>query len=429
MRAQKNPAESQNNNQPSRTGHSWMRSLVFKGFRGLTKGRLRVSEDNQVWDFGSPADPLQADLRIHHPACYGDIVFGGSVGAAEAYMRGDWSSGNLTSLMQLMAANMPVVGKLESGLAALAQPLRLGIHYLRRNTRQGSRKNIAAHYDLSNAFFKGMLDRRMMYSCAFFPNSTTTLDDASTLKLDRICQKLKLQPSDHLLEIGTGWGGMALFGAKHYGCKVTTTTISKEQHAYAKRAIKEAGLSQQITLLMSDYRDLEGHYDKLVSIEMIEAVGHQFLTSYFQTCSRLLKPEGTMLIQAITIPDVRYASALREVDFIKKFIFPGSFIPSIGAMVKASSTSTDLQLNHLEDQTPHYAMTLAKWRENFQKNLHDLPEHLNNTTFKRMWDFYLAYCEGGFRERVIGSAQLMFSKPHSHFQTPLITFDSMGSLP
>lgn len=403
---------------------SWYQKLVHKGFASIKKGFLEVSDGSGKQSFGNPDSPLRAGLQVHRPSCYGDIVFGGSVGAAEAYMRGDWSSPNLTNLIEVMAANMPVVGKLEAGFASLIQPLRRGIHRLRKNTKAGSRKNIAAHYDLSNEFFKLMLDPTMMYSCAFFEMDSTPLHQASLEKLDRICRKLDLGPQDRVVEIGTGWGGFAIYAAKTFGCHVTTTTISKQQHAHAQEMIAHAGLEDRITLLFEDYRDLEGRFDKLVSIEMVEAVGHHFLPTYLKTCAKLLKPNGTMLIQAITIPDDRYHAALKEVDFIKKFIFPGSFIPSVGALSGAAAKHTDLRLSHLEDQTHHYALTIARWHENFRNAIHKLPDHLNNQAFKNMWHFYLAYCEGGFRQRVIGSAQLMFSKPDSLLQTPLIRYNA-----
>ena len=399
------------------------RSLVLKGFENIQSGRLKLVEGDTWTVYGNPKSTLVGEIHIHHPSVFGDILFGGGVGAAEAFMRGDWSSPDLTALIQVMARNMRVVSGLEKGLATAIQPLRRGIHFLRRNTRKGSRKNIAAHYDLSNEFFALMLDQRMMYSCAFFPPGEQDLGRASTLKLDRICRKLDLQPNDHLVEIGTGWGGFAIYAAKHFGCKVTTTTISRQQYEYAQQAIREAGLEDKINLLFSDYRDLTGKYDKLVSIEMIEAVGHQFLPAYFETCSKLLKPEGRMVLQVITIPDDRYEAALKEVDFIKRYIFPGSFIPSIAAMLKASSQRTNLRLTHLEDQTDHYAITLAKWRDNFLAKLDQLPAELDTPEFIRKWRYYLAYCEGGFRERVIGSAQLIFSKPLDPNPTPLITFE------
>lgn len=402
---------------------SFWRRLVLKGFKDIRKGQLRLVEGNSVTTFGEQESDLVGEIQIQDPSCFGDILFGGGVGAAEAFMRGEWQSPDLTALIQVMARNMRVVGGLESGLAAAIQPLRRGIHYLRRNTRKGSRKNIAAHYDLSNDFFALMLDQSMMYSCAFFPSADTSLEQASVEKLDRICRKLDVKPQDHLVEIGTGWGGFAIYAAKHFGCRVTTTTISQQQFDYAKKAIEAEGLQDRVALLFCDYRDLQGTYDKLVSIEMIEAVGHQFLPTYFETCSRLLKPDGRMLLQVITIPDDRYHAALKEVDFIKRYIFPGSFIPSIAAMMKASAKRTHLRLTHLEDQTAHYVTTLSRWRDNFLAHLDQLPAALNTPEFIRKWRYYLAYCEGGFRERVIGSAQLMFSKPLDQAPTPLITFE------
>ena len=284
-------------------------------------------------------------------------------------------------------------------------------HALRRNTRTGSRRNIAAHYDLGNDFFRLFLSEDLMYSSALYAGADDTLEAASTRKLDRICEKLQLSPGDHVVEIGTGWGGFALHAARTRGCRVTTTTISREQHALASQRIAEAGLQERVTVLLSDYRDLQGQYDKLVSIEMVEAIGAHYMQAYFATLGRLLKPDGLGLVQAITIEDHRYAQALRSVDFIKRHIFPGSFIPSIAALLDAKSRSTDLALVHLEDFGPSYARTLHDWRERFTANREQARAQGYDERFLRMWAFYLAYCEGGFLERSIGVAHLLLAKP------------------
>jgi cyclopropane-fatty-acyl-phospholipid synthase len=284
---------------------------------------------------------------------------------------------------------------------------------MNRNNRTGSRRNIAAHYDLGNEFFRLMLDETLMYSSAVFERPDMTLAEAQRARLDRICRKLALGPRDHVLEIGTGWGGFALHAATHYGCRVTTTTISREQYALAQERIAQAGLSDRVTVLLEDYRDLRGEYDKLVSIEMIEAVGHEYYETFFTRCSALLKPDGLMLLQAITIADQRYEAARKSVDFIQRYIFPGSCIPSVSVMAQAVARATDMRLMHLEDIGPHYATTLRHWRERLYANADalrqlDLPEE-----FLHMWEFYLCYCEGGFAERALGDVQLLLAKPQN----------------
>ena len=290
------------------------------------------------------------------------------------------------------------------------------MHSFNANTRDGSRKNISAHYDLGNEFFELFLDPTMMYSAAMYPGKEATLEQAAVHKLDRMCQKLELGPGDHLLEIGTGWGGMAIHAAKHYGCHVTTTTISKEQFDYAKARVEAEGLSDQITLLLEDYRDLSGQYDKLVSIEMIEAVGHEYYDSYFSKCSELLKPEGLMAIQAITIADQRYDYARKSVDFIQRYIFPGGCLPSNAIIADKVANKTDMQIVNIEDITEHYADTLQDWRQRFFDQLEAVRKQGFDDVFCRMWDFYLAYCEGGFRERAISTGQFVMAKPSYRFQ-------------
>ncbi|MEO7727774.1 MAG: cyclopropane-fatty-acyl-phospholipid synthase family protein, partial [Burkholderiales bacterium] len=351
--------------------------------------------------------------RVHDPRFYSEVAFAGSIGAGEAYMQGYWSVDDLTALMRILLQNCAVMDGLETGLARFIAPLQKALHWTARNTHSGSRRNIAAHYDLGNDFFRTFLDPTMMYSSAVFERPEMTLEQASVAKLDRICRRLQLKPDDHVIEIGTGWGGFALHAAGRYGCRVTTTTISGEQHDLARERFAAAGLAGRITLLKEDYRNLGGTYDKLVSIEMIEAVGHQYYDTYFRKCSDLLKPDGAMLLQAITIADQRYAAARDSVDFIKRHIFPGSCIPSVAAITDAIARVTDLRLVHLDDIGPDYAVTLARWRENLFANL-DRVRGLGYTDeFVRMWEFYLCYCEAGFEERVIGDAQFLFVKPRA----------------
>lgn len=394
------------------------KKVLFRVLGDLQEGLLQIHEAGEIYEFGMVAeDGLRAEIIVQAPGMYADVLFGGSIGAAESYMRGDWETTDLTAVVRVLCRNLQVLDGMDSGWASLTKPFAKMIHAMRRNTRDGSKRNIAAHYDLSNQFFAAWLDAEMMYSAAVFPKADADLDQAAIYKLDRICRKLDLQVDDHVLEIGTGWGGFAVYAAKHYGCRVTTTTISKAQFDKARERIERAGLGDRITLLLLDYRDLQPldgkGFDKLVSIEMIEAVGHDFLQTYAQQCARLLKEDGAALIQAITIPDDRYRTALREVDFIKRYIFPGSFIPSVSAIL-GTLPHTDLRLAHFEDLTPHYAETLKHWHHKYRGSLANPATAQFDQRFQKMWSFYLSYCEGGFWERVIGSAQFLFHKPKYH---------------
>ena len=350
-------------------------------------------------------------LEVHDPRFYRALAFGGALGAAQAYMRGWWSCGDLPALCRLAAANMEWMRRGERGWARLAAPARNLGHALRRNTRRGSRRNIADHYDLGNDFFRLFLDEEMNYSSAVFPRPHSSLEEASRFKVDRICGKLALGPEDHLLEIGTGWGGFALHAAREYGCRVTTATISRPQRDLARRRAREAGLEGRVEVLLADYRDLRGEYDKLVSIEMIEAVGHHYLDTYFGCCARLLKPEGLMLLQAIVIADRAYERARRSVDFIKACIFPGSCIPSVAAIGHSLAAATDMRLVHLEDIGPHYARTLRAWRARFREAGEQVRQLGFDEEFIRMWDFYFCYCIGGFEAGYISDAQMLLARP------------------
>jgi cyclopropane-fatty-acyl-phospholipid synthase len=390
------------------------RRKMHASLAALEGCELTVVEGDASRVFGKPLageEPIRATITVRDADMYRAMALNGSVGAAEAYMAGEWECSDLTALVRMFVRNRDLLDRLEGGLARIGGALLRAWHSRRRNSRGGSRRNIAEHYDLGNDLFGLFLDESMMYSSAIFRDAGETLEVAQWRKLDRICRKLALSPSDHLVEIGTGWGGMALHAAKHHGCRVTTTTISKEQHALAVERIAAAGLSDRVTVLLEDYRDLTGRYDKLVSIEMIEAIGHQFQDTYFAKVSSLLAPHGLGLIQAITIEDHRYERALRNVDFIQRFIFPGSFIPSVASMTAAMARSTDLKLFHLEDIGPSYAITLRQWRERFDAKLDRVRELGYPERFIRMWHFYLAYCEGGFLERSIGDVQLLLAKP------------------
>lgn len=392
------------------------RGLVHRSLQRIEVGRLTIQDPWGTRSFGHAKENAADDLRDVHlhvtdPRFYPKIAAGGDVGAGEAFIRGWWQCDNLVGLIRMMIANDASLRTIQSRWGVAVELWNRARHWFRSNTRSGSRRNIAAHYDLSNDFYRLFLDPTMMYSCGIFESPTSTMHDASIAKLDRVCRKLRLRPGDHLLEIGTGWGGLALHAARNYGCRVTTTTISRQQHEYAAARIAEAGLENRITLLFEDYRDLRGQFDKLVSIEMIEAVGHRYYDAYFRQCCRLLRPNGAALIQAITIADRYYAAARDRVDFIKKFVFPGSCIPSISAMMSSIARHTDLTLVQLEDITPHYATTLARWREAFMQRRSDVLALGLRDAFIRLWEFYLAYCEAGFRERTIGNVQMLFHKP------------------
>ena len=385
------------------------RQLVLKRLAAIGEGRLRVRDGRESHVFGN-GQGIEATITVHDPAFYADIAFGGSVGAGESFMLGHWRADDLTALMRLMLRNHEALDGMEQGLARMSAPIRQFAHWLHRNTRAGSRRNISAHYDLGNDFFRLMLDETMMYSCAFFERPDMTLTEASIAKLDRICRTLALGPADHVLEIGTGWGGFAIHAAGRYGCRVTTTTISPSQFALARERIRAAGLADRVTVLLEDYRDLGGSYDKLVSIEMIEAIGPQQYAEFFRRSAERLTPGGRMLLQTITIADRHFARTRDEVDFIKRYIFPGACIPAISALAVAMADSSDLRIVALEDIGPHYATTLSRWRTNFHANLDAVRAQGYPETFIRMWEFYLCYCEAGFAERQLGDVQMLLSR-------------------
>jgi cyclopropane-fatty-acyl-phospholipid synthase len=390
-------------------GGAWRRLLLPR----LTalEGVLRIREGGTEVTLGRSApDGLAAAITVHRPRMWRRAALGGSVGAAEAYADGDWDADDLTALVQLFARNDDTLGRLEGGLALLRAPLERAAHALRRNTHRGASRNIAAHYDLGNEFFELMLDPSLTYSCAIFPRPDASLEEASIHKLDLLCKKLDLRPSDHLVEIGTGWGSMAIHAAQQYGCRVTTTTISRNQHELATERVLQAGLQDRVTVLLRDYRDLTGRYDKLVSVEMIEAVGAEYYPAFFARCAALLLPGGRAAIQAITMTDQKYDRARREVDFVKRHVFPGSCIPSVTALLAAATRASDLRLTHLEDFTPHYARTLATWRANLDLR-REAAERFGDPWFHRMWRYYLCYCEGGFRERYTGLVQMVMARP------------------
>lgn len=374
-------------------------------------GALRLHEtwSGRVTSVGSGAEPLT--VSVHDPALYGRLALGGSIGAAEAYAEGLWDCDDLAGLMGALVRSRAVLTSLDGGLSRLTRPLHKLVHLARPNSRRGSKRNIAAHYDLGNDFFRLWLDDTMTYSAGVFAGPETSLAEASVAKLERLCAKLDLRPGMRLLEIGCGWGSLAMHAAAHHGVQVTATTISEEQFALASERVAAAGLSDRVTLVQEDYRDLRGQWDRIASVEMIEAVGAPHLETYLEQCGRLLSPDGLFGLQAITIADGLYEESLARVDFIKRHIFPGCFIPSVTAILEAATATGDLRLLHLEDFGPHYARTLEHWRLRLRERWDEAAAQGYGEEFLRLWEYYLAYCEGGFAERQLGVAQLVLAHP------------------
>ncbi|MBM3976629.1 MAG: class I SAM-dependent methyltransferase [Planctomycetes bacterium] len=385
---------------------------VLSRLEQIESGSLRLRIGAATHEFGQRGNAdLAASIEVLDARFWHAVALRGSVGAGEAYAEGWWNSDDPGAVARLFVRNRAVLNGLDGRLAALSQPLLRVFHALRRNTERGSRANIAEHYDLSNEFFALFLDDTLTYSCGIYERPDSTLHEASLAKIDRVLARLELAPSDHLLEIGTGWGALAERAAVTRGCRVTTTTISSRQHAHAAQRFRSAGLDGRVTLLDQDYRRLQGSYDKLVSIEMIEAVGRPYLDGFFASCGALLAPRGRMVLQAITISDQHHDEALRSVDFIQRHIFPGCYIPSVSALASSIARGTDLRIVGLEDIGPHYARTLVDWRRNLRRRWNDalalgFPERL-----LRLWEFYFAYCEGGFAERFLGTVQLELERP------------------
>lgn len=392
------------------------RKFTLNFLSQLQHGAITVSEAGEELHFGDKHAELKTVITVLDPAFYQKLILAGSVGGGEAYIHGFWRCDNLTALVQIFARNLAVLDKMDSTWARLSRPLLKLLNYRNRNTLSQSKRNIAAHYDLGNAMYKLFLDESMMYSSAVYPAAEASLAEAQQHKLAQICQRLQLTAQDHLIEIGTGWGSMAIYAAQHFGCKVTTTTISQQQYDYTAERIKQLGLEQQITLLFKDYRELEGTFDKLVSIEMIEAVGDDFLDDYFEKCSSLLKPDGIMVLQAITMVDNRYQQYVREVDFIKRYIFPGGCLPSISRMANAVADKTDLVIRQIQDIGFDYARTLKDWCDNFMAQRDAVHQLGYDDNFIRLWHFYLCYCEGGFRERATSAVHVVLTKPANRSQ-------------
>lgn len=383
----------------------YCRKLVSQKLASLAGQPITLSD---------PVDQIRPEagrevITVRHPRFYRRVVTGGALGAAESYIRGEWDCDDLTAILRVFVREIQKGFRFSRRYSWIKNGLSRAWHWARRNTMAGSRKNIAAHYDLGNDFFQLMLDETMTYSSGCFPTAETSLKDAQIEKYQRLGDYLELQEDDHLLEIGTGWGGMAVYAAMRYGCRVTTTTISQRQYDFARQRIDELGLDDRITVLRQDYRELEGQYDKLVSIEMIEAVGHRFLPKYFQRCCSLLKPGGKFAFQVISMPDQTYQDYLRRADFIQRYVFPGSCCPALGALVNAYSTA-DFRSEQTANIGPDYATTLRLWRENFEANLEPIRDLGYPEEFLRLWRYYLCYCEAGFAEKYLSNYQILLSK-------------------
>jgi cyclopropane-fatty-acyl-phospholipid synthase len=381
---------------------AWARSMILKHLGTMQRGQLVIKENGEKTVYGDQSDNVElvAELTIVDIDTYSALALNGVIGAGESYMEGHWTSPDLVKVIRFFVINMQTLDAMDGERTWLSRMGMWLLDRVNRNTIARAQKNISAHYDLGNDFFSLFLDQTMMYSSAVFADEKISLYEASNAKLETICQQLKLNADDHLVEIGTGCG-----------CRVTTTTISQEQFDFATQRVNDLGLNDQVTVLMQDYRKLTGRYDKLVSIEMIEAVGRQYFSEYFSRCADLLKPDGLMLIQAITIADQRYDQATKAVDFIQRYIFPGGCLPSVNIIGHHVASNTDMMIISLSDIGRDYAITLERWREQFLEKLETVRSQGFDERFIRMWEYYLCYCEGGFRERVISTAQIVMAKP------------------
>ena len=389
-----------------------LRRKIFRRLETLAEGRLTVIERDTQRSFGETLPGLPAvELHVRDSRAYRRLAIGGSLGAAEAYFLGYWDCDRLVELLRLFYRNEMLAGGIEGGLARLFGSANKLAHRFRRNTLSGSRRNISAHYDLGDEFFSLFLDETMAYSCGIFPTPESTLREASLAKFERVCHQLQLSEQDHVMEIGSGWGGFAVYAAQNYGCRVTTTTISRRQYEFTLRRVREERLTDRVSVLCKDYRHLEGQFDKLVSIEMVEAVGYEYFDIYFKACSDLLKPDGMMLLQAITIPDQRFDQYRRSVDFIRRYVFPGGCLLSPGAICASVGRATDMRPIQMEDFTAHYALTLAHWGRRYRENIETIRALGFTEAFLRLWEFYFCSCEAAFREGIIGDVQLLLNKP------------------
>jgi len=398
------------NNAATHFGSALFKMSVFNFLKRISDGQLLIVDGSDERKFGSKG--MRVSLIIHDKRAYSKLLLGGPIGAAEAYMLGYWSTDNLTGLIRIFLRNRKELEDFNTKASMIKRPLHSLFHRMHRDTLSQSKENISAHYDLGNDFFQLFLDPSLTYSSGYFCDFRDTMEEASFQKVDRICRKLELKPEDEVLEIGTGWGSFALHAATHYGCKITTTTISDEQYEHVVKAVRDRSLEQQVTVLKKDYRSIKGQYGKIVSIEMIEAVGLEYMPTFFRACSQLLKPGGSMLIQAITISEDRFESAKNSVDFIQRYIFPGGALPSV-ELLMGESQQANLRPFGVEDMTEHYAETMLRWRMKFEENLNEIRDLGRGDTFLRMWDYYLCYCEGGFLESAIGCVHMQFQKTES----------------
>lgn len=395
------------------------RAGLVASLKCIGSDRLTLRDGNEAIGFGESSEEashagLSAEVTVEDPQFFRHVAFGGSLAAAESFLDGHWSCDDLTALFRIVIRNPAAFSGMDRGIVARLLSVVAGMeHRLRRNSRRGSRKNIEAHYDLGNDFFRLFLDETMMYSSGIFPTADSTLHDASLEKLDRICRRLALGPGDHVLEIGTGWGGFALHAARNFGCRITTTTISRAQFEFARERVRNAGLEDRVTVLCEDYRDLSGRYDKLVSIEMIEAVGHQFFDQFFHRCGELLEPSGLMLLQGIVMNEQAYPRYVKSVDFIQKYVFPGGCLPSVLALGASAARSSALRLLHVEDFAWHYAQTLRCWRDRLHAALDQVRALGYSERFIRLWNYYFSYCEAAFEERATGVVQMLWAGPQS----------------
>jgi cyclopropane-fatty-acyl-phospholipid synthase len=393
------------------------RAVMNRQLAGLRRGEVTLSEAAGSWSAGEP-DALRATVQVHRPRLFRRAVLGGSNAVAAAYVDGDWDCDDLPTLLRICARNPAVMGRLDGSWSALARIGNRIAHARRANTLRGSRRNVAAHYDLGNAFFRLWLDETMAYSCALFPSPGASLRQASIAKFEQVCRKLELRPSDSVLEIGAGWGGFALHAAANYGCWLTAATLGGAEFQFARQRIRDAGLSGRVTLLQQDYRDLRGSFDKIVAIEVVEAVGPRYLDRFFRQCGGLLRPDGTLLLQAVVIPGHCAGRYRRSVDFLQRHIFPGQSIPSLGGLLNAAARGSDLRVVHAEELGPHYAETFRRWRQAFHHELDEVRRLGYSDEFIRMWDFYLAYGEAMFEERIVDVVQLQLDKPERRRTLP-----------
>ena len=388
-------------------------NILLSGLGRITHGALRIETDSGSLLLGQDRDEeMRAEIQVADPVFFQKACLGGSLGVADSYASGDWSTPDLVMLFRLFLRNLEVMDGMEGGWATLFNKIaRWGYALSQKNTIKGSRKNIALHYDLGNDFYELMLDPTMTYSCGIFENTNTTLEEASLAKYDRIIDQLEIKPEHHLLEIGCGWGGFAQRLAERKNARLTATTISEQQYQYALERIRKNGWEDRISIVKQDYRNLTGQFDRIVSIEMIEAVGHEYLPSYFSKISDLLATDGAALIQGITMPDHRYGQYLKEVDYIRTRVFPGSCVPSASAMIAAAVKRSDLRPAALHDFGYHYSRTLREWRIRFKENEDKIEALGYDDSFRKAWEYYLCYCEAGFEEGYTGDIHLLLAKP------------------